>query len=279
MSEYFAWINVDKRERLEMGAFGGSFEAAAPCWVGNYDIDAVCTLLSGRWRGDTIAYLGDYCTNYWPDESPEALAYRAEESPVFLEYAEDNFEDITGLFVRARGLTYAVFTETDYIEVPYEGPFELEIAHCRYVVNHSKKLFYDRTATPLRCVAPHGLGIEDTIVRFEPFPALFTKDSRLRLFCNHKNKQFEKDWVGDFVEAIDDGVPDGYLDVSSFYDYWDPSLIADDATIAEAMNSERYKTLVNAGRKQTDALKALLPSYVLRGEISEPMDWPAISTC
>ena len=76
MGEYFAWANIDKRERLKMGAFSGSIEAVAPCWVGNYDIDAVCTLLMGRWEGDTIAYLGDESTDYWPDRSQKALAYR-----------------------------------------------------------------------------------------------------------------------------------------------------------------------------------------------------------
>ena len=35
MGEYFEWINIDKKERLEMGAFGSGFKVMEPCWVGN----------------------------------------------------------------------------------------------------------------------------------------------------------------------------------------------------------------------------------------------------
>ena len=278
MGEYFAWANIDKRERLKMGAFSGSIEAVAPYWVGNYDIDAVCTLLMGRWEGDTIAYLGDESTDYWPDRSQKALAYRKNESPVFLDYAEDHFMDITGLFKHAEGMTYHVYTDTEDLEVSYEGPFELDIEHVRYVINHTKRLFYDRQKTPIRCVWPHGLGISDKVVRFDPFPALFTKDSRLRSFNVHANRAFETDWVGDVVEPSNERLPDGYLDVSAFYNYWEPSLIADDETVLAAIEGDRYKSLVASGVKGIDALKRTLPEHVIRGPIKEPSGWPFLPT-
>lgn len=277
MGEYFAWANIDKRERLDMAAFDSGFKMVEPCWVGNGDIDAVCTLLADRWRGDTVAFLGDSSTGYWPDTSPEALAYRTKESPVLLDYAEDTYEDITCLFKQAEGLAHMEFTETEILEIPYEGPFNLEIEHRRYVINHTKKLFYDRKATPIRCVEPHKLGIEDPIVRFDPFPILFAKDSRLAFYSNHENQQFEIDWVGDFVEAVDDEPPQGYLDVSAFYDYWTPSLLVDDATALAAMSTEEYKKLVNSSFGATDALKAVLPEYVLMEDIKEPKYWPPIA--
>lgn len=269
MGEYFAWANINKRERLKVGAFSGSFEAVAPCWVGNYDIDAVCTLLAGRWKGDTVAYLGDESTKYWPEKTREALRYRKEESPVFFDYAEEHFKDITGLFKRADGMTHAIDSGDDSTEVPYEGPFELDIVHYRYVINHTKGQFYDRTRTPVRCVWPHHLGIDSKVVRFDPFPALFAKDSRLQSFNNCENVLFEDDWVGDYIEPSNEGAPYGYLDVSVFYDYWAPSLVADDETVLSAMESDAYKRRVSAGFEQMEALMAVLSDYVIRGPLNK----------
>lgn len=182
---------------------------------------------------------------------------------MFLDFAEDNYEDITGLFKRAKGMSYTVYTDEEHSDIPYEGPFTLEIDHHRYVINHTKRLFYDRQRTPVRCVWPHRLGIEAKVVRFDPFPALFAKDSRLRAFKNRTDRQLEEDWVGDAVEASNTGAPVGYRDVSLLYDYWSPSLVADDETVLEAMESEDYKGLVRYGHDPMNALKVLLTEYVI----------------
>lgn len=275
MSEYFSWANIDKREFLDMGAFSGSLDIPSCCWVGNSDTDAVCTLLAGRWKGDTVAFLGDASTGYWPDDSVQALEYRERESPVFLDYAEDHFEDITGLFKRAKGLERRVFTDEGDFKEPYKGSFELDIVRYRYVVNHTKMLFYDRLKTPVRCVQPHRLGTDDRVVRFDPLPALLSKDSRIWVCCNHEDKRYEAGWVGDLIEPSDAAPPREYVDVSAFYDYWGPSLIADDGVVAHALESTKYKELAVSGIDQMEALRTMLPDYVIRGMIRRSDEPPA----
>lgn len=274
MGEYFAWVNVDKRERIGMGAFGSGFKVMEPCWVGNNDIDVVCTLLEDRWQGDLIAFCGDQSPGYWPETAGRGIPTREEWGDAFLDYAEENFEDVAGLFREAEGLTYMVFGDSEVDELPYDGPFTCKINHRRFVVNHSRMLYYDRIRTPIRCVYPHKLGGDERIVRFDPFPALFAKDNRLSMFCDHKNKYFEQDWVGDSVEVTDDMPPRNYLDVSSFYDYWPPSLIADDETLIAAMESEQFETLRASGMRDMDALRELLPEHVVKGPIRSPRVWP-----
>lgn len=274
MGEYFAWVNVSKRERLAMGAFTPAFKAVEPCWVGNKDVDAVCTLLSGRWKGDLVAFCGDESCNYWPDTSEEAQRAREEDSPVFLDYAEDAYKDITGVFKEAKGLTYTDYGTDVFVEIPYSGPFDTTIEHRRYVVNHTKRLCYDRERTPIRCVWPHHLGGNERIVRFDPFPALFEKDSRLDVICEHTNEFFKQDWVGDSVEVTDDEPPKDYLDVSTFYNYWTPSLVVDDETLIAAMESDEYGKLQASGVDDMKALKLLLPEHVIRGSITAPCVWP-----
>ena len=273
MGEYFEWINVDKRERLEMGAFGSGFKVMEPCWVGNKDIDAVCTLMSERWRGDLVIFCGDYCCE-WPETDAEGLRKKEEYGSALLEWAEEEFANITGIFKEAKGLTYMVYGDDDRDEAPYEGPFDTDIEHRRFVANHTKRVYYDRTRTPIRCVWPHRLGGDERIVRFDPLPALFAKSNRLSMFCDHKNDFFEQDWVGDSVEATDDEPPEGYLDVSTFYNYWLPSLVVDDETLVETMEGVEFEKLKESGMLDMDALKKLLPEHVIRGPIADPCRWP-----
>jgi len=276
MGEYFEWVNVDKRERLELGAFGSGFKVMEPCWVGNKEIDAVCTLMSGRWRGDLVAFCGDESAGLWLDNSEEGIRAKAEygAGTGFTDYVIDEYENITGIFKDAEGLTYIVYGDDDRDEAPYEGPFDTDIVHRRFVVNRTKKLYYDRMRTPIRCVWPHKLGSDERIVRFDPFPALFARNNRLSMFCDHKNDYFEQDWVGDEVEATDDAPPRGFLDVSVFYNYWLPSLVVDDETLIAAMESTEFKELVKSGIHDMDALKKLLPEHVVKGPIGSPRIWP-----
>ena len=273
MGEYFAWVNIDKHERIEMGAFGSGTKVMEPCWVGDKCIDAVCTLLEDRWRGDTIAFCGDQ-SYFWPDTTGRDIPARSEYGDPFLDYAEDHFEDVAGLFKEAKGRTYIVYGCSDVSELPYMGPFDRTIQHRWFVVNHTRMLFYDRKRTPIRCFWPHQLGGDERIVRFDPFPALLAKDNRLAGFSNHKNKYFEEDWVGDAVEIVDEMPPRAYLDVSAFYDYWLPSIIADDEALLEAMETSEFKELVEAGEDAKDAIARLRPDWVVKQPIGWPEIWP-----
>ena len=65
-----------------------------------------------------------------------------------------------------------------------------------------------------------------------------------------------------------------YADVSTFYNYWLPSLVVDDETLNAAMESADFKKLTKSGMNNMDALEKLLPEYVVRGPIGSPRVWP-----
>ena len=48
------------------------------------------------------------------------------------------------------------------VKVPYDGPFDLDIIHYRYIINKTKGVYYDREAMPKRGVTS----------RFDPLPML-----------------------------------------------------------------------------------------------------------
>lgn len=276
MGEYFAWANIDKQERLEMGALSGAYKKFTSCYVGNFEIDAVCTLLADRWKGDTIAFLGDESTDYWPDMSPEALRYKEEESPVFLDYVEDFYRDVTGDFKQAKGKTHLVATEAKVTKAPYEGSFDKDIVRYRYVVNHTKKLFYDRKKTPIIGVGQHSLIPEAGIERFDPLPGLFSKNSFLGTILNHDNLQFMVSWVGDFVEPSHNVPPENYLDVSTFYADFYPALIASDEAVIATLASPEYKRYKGTNFPQMDVLREALSDHLVDSFIREPEYWPWI---
>lgn len=276
MGEYFAWVNIDKRERLEMGALSGAFKKLTSCYVGNFEVDAVCTLLGGRWKGDTIAFIGDESTDYWPDMSPEALRYKEEESPVFLDYVEDFYRDVVGDFKQAKGKTHLATTEVEVMKVPYTGSFDVDIVRYRYVINHTKKLFYDRKKTPIIGVASHPLSMEVSIDRFDPMPGLFSKDSFLGMILNHDNPQFMVSWVADFVEPSHNVPLGDYLDVSTFYAYSYSTLIASDETVVAALASPEYKRYAGTNIPQMDVLREALSDHLVDSFIRELEYWPWI---
>ena len=262
MSEDFAWVNTDKHERIEAGILTFSYGFPYACWVGNPDIDAVCTLLQSRWKGDTVIYAGDSTTDSWPDQSPEAMAYRANPkgSPVFLDYAECAYEDITGFFPQASLNPRIDFGVDPPQEIPYTGPFNVKIECFRYVINHTKRLYYDRKATPVVKVTPHK-PLEDTeILRFDPFPALFSKGNRLGLFYSRDEELLLQSWIGDDVEPSHEVPPAGYRDISHCDNHkpWSSNIIADDETILAVMGTERYRKLVDSSLGATAALEVIL---------------------
>lgn len=111
----------------------------------------------------------------------------ANANPVFQNYVEDRFEDITGLFKRAKGLERRVFADEGDFIAPHKGSFELDVVRYRYIINYTKVLFYDRLKTPVRSVRRYRLGTDDRVARFDPLPVMLSKVSRLWVCCNHEH--------------------------------------------------------------------------------------------
>lgn len=61
MSEYFNWINVDKKQRLDSCAcddLGSIFGAA--CIQRCELTEAACTLIANQWHSERVIFVGDY---------------------------------------------------------------------------------------------------------------------------------------------------------------------------------------------------------------------------
>lgn len=68
----------------------------------------------------------------------------------------DEFEDVSGLFACAEGLRHDVLDGGGILSVPYEGPFDLEVTHRRYVMEDGRREFVDRELAPVHDVYDAG---------------------------------------------------------------------------------------------------------------------------
>lgn len=68
----------------------------------------------------------------------------------------DEFEDVSGLFACAEGLRHDVLDGDGILSVPYEGSFDLEVVHRRYVMEDGRREFVDRELAPVHHVCDVG---------------------------------------------------------------------------------------------------------------------------
>ncbi len=258
MSEYFMWVNPKKKELIEDEPFDEygyrSFRAST---LGCLYTDAACTLLAGRWRGDPIAYLGDY---YEPKEGSEIAAFFDEypNDESFYDKAEDYFENIGGLFRCAEGKTRRVFDDLRYDElyrdVPYEGSFSMEVRHFRYALNRTRGEYVDRDAGPVKLILVGDGGI--TWDRADPMVPLLT--------LGGSPWGWDGRWCCDEVEVLDE------LPVGEFEDItkggWTESLacflfVTDEEMAALVSSDEFARGLEREGisRKADGAATAVYP--------------------
>ena len=223
MSQYFEWVNYTKRQRLEGDIFPESLGRSDSCFVGSASLDAASTLLEGPWRGDLVAFAGEYIFDLEEDVTPEShpgLSRLLEVAidPYDIEY---EFEDVTGRFAFARGKVGCVTATLEDGSVTmrpasYTGPFDLEFIRRRFVVNETKGLYYDREVTE-KSWSHH---------RFDPLPLLLgTARGGLLVGGEHLDPPRGSTWrhgpdglwVGDLVYPSDERPGDGYEDVSALY--------------------------------------------------------------
>lgn len=168
MGQYFEWVNYTKRQYLQNDVFPEGLKYAESCFVGAPSVDAVSTLLAGPWKGDLVAFTGEYVFDLRSNVTPASYPGLSRLLDVAIDPCdiECEFADITGRFTYARGKSgYAPPSLADDDtagETPYTGPFDLEIAHHRFMVNETKGCYYDRQATQQ---IGHGH-------RFDPLPLL-----------------------------------------------------------------------------------------------------------
>ena len=134
------------------------------------------------------------------------------------------FEDVAGRFSYSRekaGWRPAMVDGLEtMVKVPYDGPFDLDIIHYRYIVNKTKGVYYDREAMPKRGV----------ISRFDPLPMLMGSalggllvDGKPVPSFDGKNRWAaapDGAWVGDVVVPTNEPPSGEYEDVSRRYSQW-----------------------------------------------------------
>lgn len=223
MSQYFTWVNFTKRQFLQDAPFPCGLRYTESCYVGNLKTDAASTLLAKEWRGDLVAFTGEYLFDL--REAVKSGRYpglaRLLDIAIDPVDVEHEFEDVAGRFTFARGKHGWVpgideDGEETMRQAPYEGPFDLEVTHYRFMVNETKHAYYDRESTQPLTQAP----------RFDMLPLLLGT-SWGRLLVNGKLPEAPKGslmasapdglWVGDPVYPSDVRPDNGYEDVSELY--------------------------------------------------------------
>lgn len=203
VGQYFRWANPVRREWIDCGPFDRyGFLASLSDRCGNRYTDAVCTLMEGRWRGDPVVYLGNCCDLRADDPRAAMLEALFGECPY--DTVMDGFEDVSGLFACARGLSHHVYFDDESRSVPYEGPFDLEVAHRRYVMEDGRREFVNRELAPVYAIYDCSGYSWD---RWDPVPWL--------LYPSDLDDPWEGRWVAGRVRVSDEPPAPGYRDVSA----------------------------------------------------------------
>ena len=225
MGEYFSWLNVDKKEYITPGNFDLGQKLYETAFAGNVFLGALYDLLSSDWKGDFIIFFGD--ETKIPEDEVNPLIRRIyeeckawDDSCFIGDYIDAKYKCIDGLYkatevqvrkeieymIREKDFSYNLF-KVDPSD-PYNGLFTREPKHFRYMINHSKKEFFDIENTALRYTDRDG----KLNTRINPLPLLMAYSD------NHRDDGCGK-WIGDSIEVSNDAPSADYKDMSSIYRY------------------------------------------------------------
>ena len=201
MGEYFMWANPEKKEYLDEDPFErAGFLLGIATLEGFGYTDAACTMIAGPWHGTPVVFVGDY---WYSAKGDGAVA------KLFGGYAYDKilneYENASGRFVEARGLTYEVYGDNpDAPSAEYRGPFDLAVHRYRYLVNRTRREYVDRQSAPMRNVRCDDGTL--TQIREDPVAWLFAP-------CNVED-EWRGRWCCDLVDPLDEFEPDGSEDAT-----------------------------------------------------------------
>lgn len=172
MGEYFDWVNIRKKEFITPSDFdyGSKFHESR-----HKDSDvlhALYELLSDRWKGDPLVFLGDDI-NIQEDTSVPLLQelQRQTGGTDHIDFIYENYRNVSCLFKKAEtevreniiGFIEDVQRVSGFrnpneygidIRNPFAGLFSLHGKLFRYVINHTKKVYYSLNET--RILYPDG---------------------------------------------------------------------------------------------------------------------------
>lgn len=215
MGEYYAWVNIDKRENIWPCDFDVGSKYCESMWQGNELLRALKDLLAERWRGDRIAFLGDEFRLSGREDHPFLKALYEEAiffnilNGCFYNVQIEIYKNVGGLYKAAEE---EVRNEIEYYLMllregqrdmcfnlyrvnrkdPFRGLFERSGRDFRFVINNTKKLAYE----PFKTIVSSAGQCDST--QLDPLP----------LLCSYGRQAGTGQWLGDII-GVSDTLPDG----------------------------------------------------------------------
>ena len=258
MGQYYAFVNMDKKERIRAHSFGSGLKLMESCYVGNDYMEAASHLLAGPWKGDRVLYCGDYA---WDDSDGSAcgrLRELAESDPY--EFAR-SCEDISTRFSSCKGGTQLESFETSdgrqgFRSVPLEGSFDIKPEHYRYIANETKGVFVDREKAPVAWVwVDKG---DFGITRTDPLP-LFMAIGNGHGGGDYwgPNQDQVGSWAGDEIVPTNERPGEGFREIESPFDENGVFLTLGDDRLSEAVRANLGKIEERGGMDVKELVESL----------------------
>ncbi len=222
MSEYYWWVNVDRREYLWPGDFDSSAKWMGVAQKNSRVTGAMRALLSMEWGNDHIVYLGDE-TLVSPDSNNATLRILYKHTEEYNcpgdapDAVFDTYRNVSGLFVEAeKGVReeiagYLANVESDFecintygihIQKPFAGLFQRHARTFRYTLNHSRKEAYS---------------FQETAIRYQDGTRSAWADPLPGLLCY--GTKGTGAWLGDVI-GVSNRLPEGYSLLKEIYLNW-----------------------------------------------------------
>lgn len=167
MAEYFDWVNVNKREYLHPHDFNFGAKFHESQHKENAVLRALYELLSGRWKGDPVVFIGDDAAI--PKDTPYGILRHLRKQAAGVDYSVyiyDSYRNVSCLFHDAetevreeigyfledilRSGSFENVNEYGIdIRRPFAGLFCFTGKSFQYVLNHTKKEYYSLSETPI----------------------------------------------------------------------------------------------------------------------------------
>ena len=222
MAEYFDWVNIDKKEYIEPCAFDEGPRFRNSAYKDSKTLGALQTLLANEWKDDHIIWIGDQTllindttnvtiknlynqtTNYGTLGCQNDIIFDTyKDISVYFKDTKDNTQEELENIIEHYYDDYV----SDYYKIdindPYKGLYERTIKWYRYMINHTKKIYYD---------------VENIII--------IEKDAENQEFVNDYNTPLPflmgygyygiGEWLGDIV-GVSDEIPEGYELIDRIY--------------------------------------------------------------
>lgn len=167
MGEYFDWVNVNKREYISPGDFDYDNRFHGSLHKSNPVLRALHELLSERWKGDPVVFLGDEVNI--PKDTPYGLLHILlvqAGTDHYYDFICENYRNVSCLFRDAEkevreGISNYIYDIKDRgsfeyaneygidIRRPFAGLFSLKGRTFPYIINHTKGVYYSLSETPI----------------------------------------------------------------------------------------------------------------------------------